>query len=114
MQMRVLITLFTLLLFSVVAVAQVEPPKLESVPDGVPMPPPLSDETLEPEVTIIQRQEQTVEEYRINGQLYMVKVTPRKGFAYYLLDTDGDGDLDSRQDELSPRLMVPHWVIMRW
>jgi len=55
-----------------------------------------------------------VEEYRINGQLYMVKVTPRKGYPYYILDTDGDGDLDTRQDELSPRMMVPHWVILRW
>ncbi len=112
--MRPLILIFTLLLMPVAVTAQTEPPGLDSVPDGAPAPPPLSNESLQPEVTIIQRREQTVEEYRINGQLYMVKVTPRKGFPYYLLDTDGDGDLDSRQDELSPRMMVPHWVILRW
>ncbi len=112
--MRPLILIFTLLLLPVAVTAQPEPPGLESIPDGAPAPPPLSSESLEPEVTIIQRREQTVEEYRIKGQLYMVKVTPRKGLPYYLLDTDGDGDLDSRQDELSPRMMVPHWVILRW
>ena len=112
--MRLLITLIVLSLLPQVVFAERQSPVLESIPDGAPAPPPLSNETLEPEVTIIQRREQTVEEYRLNGQLYMVKITPDKGFPYYLLDSDGDGDLDTRQDELSPKLMVPHWVILRW
>ena len=55
-----------------------------------------------------------VEEYRINGRLFMIKIQPRKGPPYYLIDSDGDGVLDSRQDDLDPNMPVPSWVILRW
>ena len=32
-----------------------------------------------------------IEEYRVAGQLRMVKVTPSRGAAYYLMDENGDG-----------------------
>ena len=32
----------------------------------------------EPDVTIVQKGDKTVEEYRVNGFLYAVKVTPKK------------------------------------
>jgi hypothetical protein len=38
-----------------------------------------------------------VEEYRMNGVLYMVKVTPTVGPPYYLIDTTGDGNLNAPQ-----------------
>lgn len=41
----------------------------------------------------------TVEEYRIAGQLKMVKVTPRRGPVYYLVDSNDDGRLDSSRGE---------------
>ena len=112
--MHLLIILVAVFMLPQVVFAERQSPVLESIPDGAPAPPPLSSESLEPEVTIIQRRDQTVEEYRLNGQLYMVKISPEKGFPYYLLDSDGDGDLDTRQDELNPKLMIPHWVILRW
>lgn len=80
-------------------------------------PPPMpseSQEGLEPEVTIIRKEDRTVEEYRINGELYMIKVTPSKGYPYYLVDADGDGSLETRRNELDPRILVPSWVILRW
>lgn len=40
-----------------------------------------------------------VEEYRIAGQLRVVKITPRRGPVYYLVDSDGDGKLDSSKGE---------------
>jgi hypothetical protein len=40
-----------------------------------------------------------VEEYRLNGRLYEVRVRPRVGVPYALLDTNGDGRLDSRDTE---------------
>ncbi|HEY5612995.1 MAG TPA: DUF2782 domain-containing protein [Lysobacter sp.] len=40
-----------------------------------------------------------VEEYRIAGQLRVVKITPRRGPTYYLVDSDGDGKLDSSKGE---------------
>ena len=71
-------------------------------------------ETLEPEVTIRRQPQRTVTEYRINGRLYMVKVQPTKGPAYYLSDTDGDGELESRQNELDPAFLIPKWILFSW
>lgn len=69
---------------------------------------------LEPQVTITQHEDEIIEEYRINNQLYMIKVTPRKGYAYYLVDTDGDGRLDTRKNELAEDVLIPQWTILRW
>ncbi len=68
----------------------------------------------EPEITITRSQAEIIEEYRANGQLYMIKITPRKGFTYYLVDTDGDGSLDSRKNELDEGLLIPQWTLFRW
>lgn len=54
----------------------------------------------------------TVEEYRKNGQLYMVKVTPPNGIPYTLMDTNGDGKLD-RSDADGPIGPV-YYTIYRW
>ena len=70
----------------------------------------------EPEVTIIKRKEATIEEYRINGRLYMIKVTPKRGAPYFLVDNDGNGTFESRRadSELEPDIMIPNWVLFRW
>lgn len=68
----------------------------------------------EPEVTIIQRDNDVIEEYRIQGQLYMIKVTPRRGVPYYLVDTDGDGNLETRRNEITENLLIPNWTLFRW
>lgn len=82
--------------------------------DAPPLPPPLqSGEALEPDVTIIQRDDEKVYEYRVSGRVYMVKVVPVVGPAYYFLDQDGDGELDATRygpEEVS----VPQWVLFRW
>ncbi len=72
-----------------------------------------SGETLEPEVTIIHKEQETVEEYRINGRLYQVKITPTKGAPYYLIDTDGDGELETRANDIT-QSQVPQWVLFSW
>lgn len=80
-----------------------------------PPPPPVlqSGEALEPEVTIIQRKDETVYEYRVNGSVYMVKVVPAAGPPYYFLDQDGDGKLDAQK--YGPgEVSVPQWVLFRW
>ncbi len=117
-------TLFALLSLAVGASAPVlaedaaTPPPEQAAPSSVDAPPPPmpSDdrEQMAPEVTIIRNAERTVEEYRINGQLYMVKVTPSKGPSYYLVDADGDGNLETQRSELDPKILVPSWVILRW
>jgi len=55
-----------------------------------------------------------ISEFRINGQLYMIRVTPKKGLPYYLVDSDGDGNLETRWNELAPELLIPAWVLKRW
>lgn len=91
-----------------------EAPRLEDLPEPPPPPPPVqSGEVLEPEITIIQRENETVEEYRINGNLYLVKVQPAVGPAYYLMDNDGDGRLESRSSQLSD-YVIPQWVLFSW
>ena len=43
----------------------------------------------EPDVTIRQEGDRTVEEYRVNGFLYAVKITPKVGKPYFLVRADG-------------------------
>ncbi len=103
----VLFVLFACLALAapVVAVHAAEPPPGGEFTGGL-------DE--EPEVVIIQRDDAIIEEYRVGGQLYMIKVTPKKGIPYYLVDTDGDGRLDSRHSDLAEDLMIPSWTLFRW
>jgi len=68
----------------------------------------------EPKVTIAPRRGGKIEEYRVNGQLRAVRITPSRGPSYYLLDTDGDGQLETRSFELADDILVPGWVIFRW
>jgi hypothetical protein len=100
-----------MLLIPALATAQ---PALEPLPDPGPPPSIGVEDEMEPEVRIIKRDDAMVEEYRMNGALYMVKVTPVVGPAYYLIDTTGDGDLNARRSELDPAFVVPSWMIFRW
>jgi len=49
------------------------------------------------EVTIEGKKPNIVEELRVNGQLYAIRVTPKHGVPYYLVDSDGDGNLETRK-----------------
>ena len=73
-----------------------------------------AEDQLEPEVTIVQQGENVVEEYRLNGNLYMIKITPSKGMPYYLVDSDGDGMLETRRNSVDPEVIVPRWTIFEW
>jgi hypothetical protein len=88
------------------------PPDLQPLPEAPP-PPPMVDNVPDPEVTIIRRGDDTVEEYRINGRLYMMKVTPPHGKPYYLVDDKGDGKW-LRQDDMGGKVSVPMWVILKF
>jgi hypothetical protein len=43
----------------------------------------------------------------------MVKIIPAVGPAYYYIDTDGDGSLESQQFELQSGI-VPNWILFKW
>ena len=104
---RLLFVLLSALALNVAA--QTRPPKLEPLPEPPPPPPGVSD-AMEPQVTITKRGEDKAEEFRMNGKLYMVKVTPSVGPIYYLIDTVGTGQW-TRQDPNASALRVPMWVI---
>ena len=95
-------------------------PALGADPVNTAPPPPPShsdsqnQEEIEPEVTIIRREDKTIEEYRINGRLYMIKVTPKNAPPYFLVDTDGNGTMESHRSALEPDIMIPQWVLFRW
>lgn len=102
--------LFVLLATAALNVAaQSRPADLQPIPE--PPPPPRSlDDPLEPQVTITTRGEDKVEEFRMNGKLYKIKVTPPHGVPYYLIDQRGDGSFVQR-DINDSGLRVPMWVI---
>lgn len=106
--MRRTFLIFAMLLALPVA-AQQAPADLQPLPEPPP-PPGVVDPALEPQVTITKRGEDRVEEFRVNGKLYMLKVTPPNGPSYYLIDERGDGKM-TRQESLDTGLRVPMWVI---
>lgn len=84
--------------------------------EPLPPPPPIDNSNSvdeAPEVTIIKKTEQTVEEYRVGGRLYMIKITPKIGKPYYLVDDRGDGKF-ARQESLDTGIRPPRWVIHRF
>jgi hypothetical protein len=81
----------------------------------VPIPPKIPGEQIEPTVTIRDEEDRTIEEYRFNGQVYMVKITPKGGVPYYYIDTDGDGKLELDMDKQSLNPVQPvYWKIKEW
>jgi hypothetical protein len=79
-----------------------------------PLPPKVQGEELEPTVTIREEEEQRVEEYRYNGQIYMVKVTPKVGLPYYFIDSDGDGNLDTTPTKGLAPVQPVYWKVKEW
>jgi len=96
-----------------VAAQSGRPPNLQPVPE--PPPPPKGfelDPLLEPQVTVVIRPGgERVEEYRIGGKLYMMKVTPPgSNTPFYLIDQRGDGKF-ARQESHDSGLRPPMWLI---
>lgn len=102
------------LLLGLTSVQAADAPPPPPLPDSVPeedVPP--QDQELQPEVSIINREAGTFEEFRQNGQIYMIKVTPKKGYPYYLIDTDGDGSLETRRNSLDDPEVI-QWRLLEW
>ena len=66
----------------------------------------------EPEVRTVQKGDVTHEEYRVNGRLYMIKVIPKIGPPYYLVDKEGTGEMT--EVDPSTRVVIPQWVLVRF
>lgn len=90
-----------------------KPKDLKPLEEAPPPPQVKEDPTLEPKVTIIKKGSDTVEEYRINGKLYKMRVVPANGPAYFLVDPKGDGNF-SPVEGPAPKIAVPTWVLLEW
>lgn len=108
-RLRLLLSLLLLAVPPVFAQTDGAPPP---VPDARPPAMAPIDDTLEPVVTIEKRGGNTVEEYRVNGRLYRIRVTPDGGVPYTLVDKNGDGTFTPENASPgSPGLALPMWVI---
>ena len=115
--------LFLSLLFGLPSLAQEtdqQPPGTATDAIDAPPPPPLPPKAVPPDdlaiptVTIRREDGQIVEEYRLNGALTMIKVTPKKGLVYYLIDTTGDGDLETKWYENEGGIKPVYYKIFEW
>lgn len=82
------------------------------------MPPPMPSEDTPskvesvPEVRIIEKKDATITEYRLRGKLYQVKVTPKVGKPYYLIDPSGKGEFV--RSDIVDNIAVPTWVLFEF
>ncbi len=123
-------TLFTLIIFSSAIFATDDipaPPSLNKTEESFTAKnngaiPTLPDEVDEaddsrnipqPEVRIIRKKDTVIEEYRVNGRLRFIKITPSVGSPYYMVDTDGDGILETREDNFT-NPPINQWILLEW
>ena len=87
----------------------------DATPPKEPAPPPprVQNDPSDTKVTIRKDGDNTVEEYRLKGKLYKMRVLPRDGKPYLLIDEKGDGQFaqPSRGPADAHGLSVPMWVI---
>ncbi|MGZ4960391.1 MAG: DUF2782 domain-containing protein [Methylomonas sp.] len=103
----------SLLLLPMVGLAADDEPAAVPEPPELPLPV-QSGETLEPDITIIKKGKDTIQEYRRGGKLYMIKVIPQVGPPYYWLDKNGDGVMDVKKSDLDRNTNINMWNIFEW
>ncbi|MCK5828723.1 MAG: DUF2782 domain-containing protein [Methylococcales bacterium] len=111
--------MYRLFVFSLVLVSSISIAEQNQEPAIVPEPPELptpvqSGEALEPDITIIRKGKKIIQEFRKNGELYMVKIKPKVGPSYYLIDTNGDGNFDVKKNDLDSGTVVNQWKLFEW
>ena len=95
--------------------ARARPPG--TMPLDEPPPPPAMVETdpaLTPQITVRTEGDQTIQEYRIRGKIYMQRVTPKHGRPYILMDHKGDGTFTRQDNTLDSGVRVPQWVLLEF
>jgi hypothetical protein len=93
-------TLNRLLLVGLIAASPLAAMAADDAPSG------------DPEVTIRTEGAKTIQEYRQNGFLYAIKVTPKGAPPYFLVRADGTDANFIRSDQ--PDMLIPSWKIFEW
>lgn len=65
-----------------------------------------------PDINIVDKEDATHYEHRIAGKLYLIKVVPKFGFPYYLIDRSGNGNFE--RVEVGDKISTPKWVLFSW
>jgi len=113
--MRTLIAvIFATVAFPAAAQSSARPLPPGSTPLEVPPPMVATDPAPPPAVTTRIEGDQTIEEHRINGKLYMQRVTPKHGKPYVLMDHKGDGTMIRQDNPLDTGVRVPQWVLLEF
>ncbi|MEE9412680.1 MAG: DUF2782 domain-containing protein [Methylococcales bacterium] len=87
-------------------------PEIPLPPD---IPPPVEDgEPMDQDVRIYREDKKTIYEYRVNGELYYIKVVPEIGPTYYLTDADGDGVIDEQVQGPGSGMKIHQWKLFTW
>ncbi len=108
-----LITMFSILSLSTAVTAGNQKPEVPPPPD---MPADFKDfdeqSSIKADVTIHKGKKKVIEEYRINGRLYMIRVIPKIGKPYYIRYSDAaSGQAIRRElDDIS----TPFWKLFEW
>ena len=68
----------------------------------------------QPSITLKEHENRVTEEYRVNNNIYMIKITPAAGAPYYLVDEDGSGDMAMSRGCDGIEQNVPQWALFSW
>ena len=113
--MRRLLPVILTLLFMYTSNSVAEDIKPAIVPEPPELPSQIvSGENMSPDITITRKKTKTITEYSVNGNVYMIKISPKNAPAYYMVDTDGDGNLETRRSELERGMNIPQWLLFSW
>jgi hypothetical protein len=74
----------------------------------------VTEADIAPQVRVRDYDNRRVEEYSVNNNVYMVKITPSAGAPYYLVDNDGSGDMEWNRGQAGRDMDVPQWTLMSW
>ena len=69
---------------------------------------------IEPSIKLQEHENRVTEEYRVNGNLYMIKITPSGVPSYYLVDDTGTGDMELRRGPAGRDFKIPRWTLLTW
>ncbi|MHC8440745.1 MAG: DUF2782 domain-containing protein [Candidatus Eutrophobiaceae bacterium] len=107
-----ILSLLLLFLVPMAVIAEDLPPNLEPLPappDAIDED--LAEDDLDREILIKEGKDgEKIEEFRIDGKLYVIKITPAIGPPYYIIDHDGDGHPETRMDDLN-RIQAVEWKL---
>jgi hypothetical protein len=87
--------------------------KAAPVPPPPNLPPAMDDDdSMQADVVIRKGKDEVIEEFRVNGELYMVRITPNVGKPYYIRYPDGEKGKQIRKD--LDDINTPFWKLFEW